>query len=113
MIKNCELLRFGSDHPWGQRKNPPGDLSCAQGSLWSSCSVRRTRLIEETWRCPGVEWGGGKQSWACILSIFPSTFISSVPAPTVPKGRLFSPPWFLLTCLTTFQKRGQEPRLPA
>lgn len=42
------MLRFGSEPPWRLLQDPPGNLSCAPGNLWSSCIARRTRLMEET-----------------------------------------------------------------
>lgn len=108
---NCKLLRFGSDHPWGQRKDPPGDLSCAQGSLWSSCSVRRTRLMEETWRCQGVEGGDGTQSQACILRLFPQYPFSPLSRPTQFLRAAFSLPHGFFSPVSPLFRR--EPRSPA
>lgn len=103
------MLRFGSDHLWGQHKNPPGDLNCAQGSLWSSCSVRRTRLMEETWGWQGDEWGNGTQSQGSILRIFPQYFFSpSVPAHILPKGSLFSFPMLSFSHLSHCHHFSEE-----
>lgn len=58
---------------------PPAGLSGVQGKLFSSCSALRTLLMEETWRCQGIERGDGNQAKSSTESISPVFLTPSVP----------------------------------
>lgn len=68
-------------------------------------------MIEETWRCQGVEWRDGTQSQACILRIFPQYPFSPLSRPTQLLRAPFSLPHGFFSPVSLLFRR--EPRSPA